>query len=201
MVKVIIFFKKIISKIKKDSFRQFISRIGLHLTLICPKVKRNILLKQVKRKSKNNRFIFKEVNESHMLLDTNDHGISSELIFKGIREPLSTEFFKGEIKEGDICIDIGANIGYYALLESRLVGKNGKVYAIEPVPKNTNLLKRNIEINNYSNIEVFQIAIGDKNGSGFINLFNGSNFHSMNKANIFASKSRIPIQIATLDKF
>lgn len=92
-------------------------------------------------------------------------------------------------------------LGYYALLESRLVGEEGKVYAIEPVPENIKLLKRNIEINQYSNIDIFQLAVGDNNGSGFIYLFNGSNLHSMNKNNSFESKHSIPVKIITLDKF
>jgi len=201
MKNVLIFFKKIVKRIKNDSFKQFISRIGLHLIIIYPKIKRMIYLKLLRNKFKNERFIVKEINESKMYLDIKDNGISAELLSKGIREPFSTEYFKNEIKKGDICVDIGANIGYYALLESRLVGDKGKVYAIEPVPENIKLLKRNIEINQYSNIDIFQLAVGDNNGSGFIHLFNGSNLHSMNKNNSFESKHRIPVKIITLDKF
>lgn len=201
MKNVLIFVKKIFKRIKNDSFKQFISRIGLHLIIIYPKIKRMIYLKLLRNKFKNNRFIVKEINESKMYLDIKDNGISAELLFKGIREPFSTEFFKNEIKKGDICVDIGANIGYYALLESRLVGDKGKVYAIEPVPENIKLLKRNIEINQYSNIDIFQLAIGDRNDSGFIYLFNGSNLHSMNKNISFESKHSLPVKIITLDKF
>lgn len=201
MKNTLVFIKKVYKRIKNDSLKQFVSRIGLHTVIIYPKIKRMIYLKLLRNKFKNNRFIVKEINGSKMYLDVKDNGISAELLFKGIREPFSTEFFKNEIKKGDICVDIGANIGYYALLESRLVGDGGKVYAIEPVPENIKLLKKNININHYPNIDIFQLAIGDRNGSGFIHLFNGSNLHSMNKNNSFESKHSIPVKIITLDKF
>ena len=51
------------------------------------------------------------------------------LAINGIWEPLETNLIKNKIKEGDIVLNIGANIGYYTLLIARLVGSNGKVFA------------------------------------------------------------------------
>ena len=39
--------------------------------------------------------------------------------------------------------DIGANIGYYTLIQRQLIGFNGKITAIEPVPDNIEILKKN----------------------------------------------------------
>jgi FkbM family methyltransferase len=100
------------------------------------------------------------------------------LIMWGTHEPLATEVLKRELVSGITCIDVGANIGYYALLESKIVGKNGKVIAIEPSPLSSNLLKRNITLQeggdndttrimsrgNKNNIEVHNLAIGDIDG-------------------------------------
>lgn len=47
------------------------------------------------------------------------------------------------LKEGDVCIDIGANVGFYTLLFSVLVGESGKVYAFEPTPRTFNILTAN----------------------------------------------------------
>jgi len=47
------------------------------------------------------------------------------------------------IAPGDVCLDIGANIGYYSVLFSNLVGPKGKVIAIEPDPDNFQLLIKN----------------------------------------------------------
>lgn len=63
-----------------------------------------------------------------------------------------------------VCLDIGANIGYYTLLESKIVGKNGRVIAIEPSPVNFPQLQKNIKIQDASNIEAHQLAGGNING-------------------------------------
>ena len=62
----------------------------------------------------------------------NDIGISSELRIYKTHEPLVTSIVLNEVKQGMDCLDIGSNIGYYAILESKLVGETGKIFAIEP---------------------------------------------------------------------
>ncbi|NPA34187.1 MAG: FkbM family methyltransferase [Chlorobi bacterium] len=66
------------------------------------------------------------------------------------------------IKPGFICIDIGANMGHYTVLLSKLVGPQGKVYAVEPVEPVIDILKYNTK--NYTNVEILPFAIGDKDG-------------------------------------
>ena len=44
-------------------------------------------------------------------------------------------------------LDIGANIGYYVLIQRNLVGKNAKITAIEPIPENVNILRKNLKLN------------------------------------------------------
>ena len=46
------------------------------------------------------------------------------------------------VKKGDVILDIGASIGWYACKISDLVGENGKIIAIEPDPKNFHYLKK-----------------------------------------------------------
>jgi FkbM family methyltransferase len=59
-------------------------------------------------------------------------------------------------------IDAGANIGYFTLIAARLVGPHGHVYAFEPVPTTAELLRKNIEINGYSDrVTVIQKALTD----------------------------------------
>ncbi len=79
-------------------------------------------------------------------------------------EELTTEMFKKVVKEGDIVVDLGANIGYFTLLAARLVGEKGKVYAFEPEPHNYSLLCKNIEINGYDNVIATQKAVSDTSG-------------------------------------
>jgi len=124
----------------------------------------------------------KNINGYKMFLDLRrDSGISKDLFIFGKREHLSTDFLLGSgiIKKGDCVLDIGANIGYYALLESGLVGKEGLVYALEPVSENLQVLNKNIEINDIKNIKTYNLAIGPVAGKEFIHLNKKGNWASM----------------------
>ncbi len=62
-------------------------------------------------------------------------------------------------KEGEVVIDIGAHIGKYTILSSKFVGKAGKVVAIEADPDTFQILKRNIVLNNLTNVLPLNYAV------------------------------------------
>ncbi|MGI5470002.1 FkbM family methyltransferase [Streptomyces sp. CA-132043] len=53
----------------------------------------------------------------------------------GVWEPHLTQWLERRLKPGDAFVDVGANIGYYSLLASHLVGESGKVVSIEASPR------------------------------------------------------------------
>lgn len=71
-------------------------------------------------------------------------------------------FFRHYLKPGDICVDVGANVGFFTLLSSALVGPSGKVYAFEPNPQVYKYLEANLALNQAKNVISYNIAIGDK---------------------------------------
>ena len=75
---------------------------------------------------------------------------------------------KIDIQNKDIIIDIGGHVGLFALYASQFC-KNGQIYSFEPVIENYNLLLKNVEDNNLTNIKVFNTAVSKNNGK--INLF------------------------------
>jgi FkbM family methyltransferase len=95
---------------------------------------------------------------------TKDIGVGLPLIIKGQYEPKQTELFIQKIKEGDLVLDIGANVGYYTLLASKLVGATGKVISFEPDKENYSLLRENLILNDCKNVEIKEEAISDRNG-------------------------------------
>lgn len=165
---------------KRQIFKYYLPKILFHLKL-------------------KKRYIIREIHGSKMYLDLQDSGISRDLLKNENRELLTIETVKREVNLGNIVIDIGANIGYYALLEAKLVGNRGKVYTIEPIPQNFELLKRNIKLNGYKNIKTFQLAVGNNNKTDFIYLSKKSNCHSMIKSE--KSIGKILVKVISLDDF
>ena len=77
---------------------------------------------------------------------------------------------KNIIKSGDICIDIGANLGYISVKLSKLVGNEGKVFAVEPVRPVLKVLKLNTK--RRKNIKILPYALGE--GNKMISLGNNT---------------------------
>jgi FkbM family methyltransferase len=116
------------------------------------------------------RFVFtKSVNSSEkvkfksldLVVDPTDITIVPTL-HTGEYEKSEIDFFSKCLKPGDVVIDIGANIGIYSLVASKIVGESGKVLAVEAVPKNQEILCKNIKLNSAHNVEVINAAASDK---------------------------------------
>lgn len=85
-------------------------------------------------------------------------------------KPEGVEEIKGYLnkyipKKGDIVIDCGAHIGYFTVLASKLVGKEGRVIAVEPDLFNRMALKKNIKANNLNNITIIKKGLSNKEGT------------------------------------
>lgn len=144
-----------------------------------------------------------EINNYKMKTIANDKGISSELLIYGNHEPLTTKIILEELSENMNCVDIGSNIGYYVLLENMKIGKNGKIWAIEPSPENFSTLKENIELQNGENIKAFNFAIGDKNGEIEFVISKKSNWSKVKSENesVDSENKVINVPLKTLDSF
>jgi FkbM family methyltransferase len=68
------------------------------------------------------------------------------------------------LRPGDVVLDIGANIGDFAILASHAVGPNGLVVAVEPHPKWYTTLVKNISVSKQTNIVPIRVAIADRTG-------------------------------------
>lgn len=113
-------------------------------------------------------------------------------------EAETVDLFKKIIKPGMTVVDIGAHVGYFSILFSELVGKEGKVLAFEPDPANFNILKLNAE--NRKNIETFNLAVSDKEGSiDFYETLDKTGSHSLIPSDFRSNK--ITVNSITLDNF
>lgn len=99
----------------------------------------------------------------------------------GVYEPEETELIKKLVKPDDVCLDIGANIGYYTVLMAK---QSKEVTAIEAEWTNCIILDDNISINNLDNVITMWSIVGDHKGYETLHLCEAS--HGMHR--IFPSK-------------
>lgn len=85
-------------------------------------------------------------------------------VFLGSYEPEQTGLFTEHIAPGGVLFDIGAHVGYYTMLSSRLVGASGRVVSFEPNPRNAAFLHGHVAANQVGNVTVFETALGHKSG-------------------------------------
>ena len=105
--------------------------------------------------------------------------------------------FLSIIKDVDVLVNVGANVGYYCCLA---LNHNKYVYAFEPVILNLKTLLKNIKINNWEdNIEIYPLALSNKK-SGIIEIYGGGTGASLVKgwAGIKDDSSNL-VPISTLD--
>jgi FkbM family methyltransferase len=69
------------------------------------------------------------------------------------------------VKPGDVCYDIGANLGFFSALLGRLTGPTGSVVAFEPVPGIAAHLERCVQRNRLRNVRVCRMAVSDTDSS------------------------------------
>lgn len=94
-------------------------------------------------------------------------------ILHGAWEPMSTAVVARTVKPGMVAYDIGANIGYYTLLLSALVGSGGRVFAFEPMPEPFKVLCKHVDLNQLGNVSLAQLACSNTK-TGARKLFNYS---------------------------
>ncbi|HEY0567432.1 MAG TPA: FkbM family methyltransferase [Xanthobacteraceae bacterium] len=104
----------------------------------------------------------------------------------GRYEKPCVEYFASLIRPGMTAFDVGAHAGYYTLLLSRGVGPTGRVFAFEANRNNAANLKRHLELNAITNVEVIEAAVSDRTGTQF---FSGGGYvgHLSNKGEAVAT--------------
>jgi FkbM family methyltransferase len=87
------------------------------------------------------------------------------LRYRGLWEPVLSEFILRHVQDGDVCVDLGANVGYFSLLFAQRVAPSGKVIAIEAAPDTARRLRANLELNGAVGIvDVVEAACAEQKG-------------------------------------
>jgi len=112
--------------------------------------------------------IVKDNHLGEIFFPASDSVISCGIEANGIWEPLEFSWLKANLRKGDSFLNIGANVGYFSLLASSLVGKTGMVYAVEPNPFIIPFLRVNSVRSKFQNIQILEMAASDKNETKFL---------------------------------
>jgi len=83
-------------------------------------------------------------------------------VYFNMLEPEQTAAFAKSLKPSYTFFDVGANVGYYTVLGSKLVGDKGKVIAFEPLVRNISYLYRHIVLNKLKNVILIPSACADE---------------------------------------
>jgi FkbM family methyltransferase len=84
------------------------------------------------------------------LVDRRDEGLAPHLMLDGYWEYWTTDFIARRLRPGQVACDVGANLGYFSVLMAELVGPAGKLHAVEPNPRMSGLLARNLALNGFT---------------------------------------------------
>jgi len=117
-------------------------------------------------------------------------------------EPETFDFFRKNLKPGDIVFDIGAHIGLFSVVASRLVGETGKVYAFEPTPFTRGVLGKVIKLNGCDhNVEIRTEAVSEKKGTAYF-FDTGTEVSNANSlVETSRSKKKLEVPVTSVDEF
>lgn len=124
-----------------------------------------------------------------------------EMIYLGTYERDDLAFLKNYIQKDWICLDIGANVGFYTLNLSKLVGEKGRIYAIEPSPSNYEILQKNVRLNDLDNVFSANIALSSQDGEFTFSTSPDRNSGWGRLGKWKAAKSEVVVETKTLDNF
>ncbi len=87
--------------------------------------------------------------------------IPIEILNFGDFESAETRLLLSFVKEDSIVVDIGANIGWYSILLGRAASR-GRIIAFEPIPSTLGFLRKNLTLNNATNVEIHEYGLSDE---------------------------------------
>lgn len=121
-------------------------------------------------------------------------GAAAQIYYAGLSTPQIAELMSRTLRRGMTVFDIGAHAGEYSLIAASLTGPSGIVHAFEPQSALAAVIRANLEVNNLTNTEVHEIAVGAASGQiGFV-----SDSRSLGG---WTSQAGASVRCVTLDDF
>jgi FkbM family methyltransferase len=110
------------------------------------------------------RFVARTVFGCRLRGDTQEV-LQQHVYYFGVWEPNLTSWLRARLSPGDVFVDVGANIGYFTLLGSRIVGARGSVVAVEASQSIFEALRANVARNGATNVRAVNMVAARTSGT------------------------------------
>jgi FkbM family methyltransferase len=126
--------------------------------------------------------------------------VGRRMAFLGRYETRDAEYLAAQIRPGDICLDVGANTGYYTMLMAK-AAPQGVVHSFEPVKINFHLLGGGIELNHLGNVVPNNAALGAQSGEMSFSQSSDGAYSSLKAVGRHAELRQIKVAVDTIDDY
>lgn len=137
-------------------------------------------------------FVYDWINGSRLIVRKGMTGATGN-IYVGLMEYEDMSFLLHYLHKDDLFFDIGANVGVYTILASKV--KNSQTICIEPLPSTYEKLKDNIQINRLTNVTSLNIGLSSEKSK----LYFTTDKDTMNGVALLSNKNTQEIDVDTLD--
>jgi FkbM family methyltransferase len=137
-------------------------------------------------------FIFSHEFGMELIVEKGHHATRSHYFF-GLQDFIDELFVIHFLREGELFIDVGANLGIFSIVVA--VATGAKVIAVEPSPSSSRIFKRHVALNDLNDrITLIEACAGDTNDAAFIkNSVDMDNFIVLCSAELQSDMTRIPM--------
>ncbi len=129
--------------------------------------------------------------------------VDETIALQGYWEKELSEQLTKYITPGCTFLDLGANIGYHSLFVASLLKNTGAIHSFEPIKRLSEQIKNSAVENNFTNITVHNLALGDRSYKTEINLrdenMGGSSLAEYTNLNLVTISATEKITVVTLD--
>ncbi len=134
-------------------------------------------------------------------VDTGAQAVDFWVLYTGDFEPAITWMLKQHTRPGAYCLDIGANIGHYALRMATWSGAQGKVAAFEPDPAVAERIRRNVAANRYAHVEVVATAVSDQEEERTFYIGHKSIYSALDAGQVQQVTGQVRLTTVTIDGY